>query len=62
MIRMLTCIVWWKMCKKGERHLYIYNPAPVDQPRVETRENRITAIREAQNNNLQIATIRAGFP
>ena len=46
----------------GVRHMYIYNPAPATQPRVETRETRIATIREAQNNNQQIATIRAGLP
>ena len=48
--------------QRGERHLYIYNPAPADQPRVETRENRIAARRESQNLNLNIANIRAGLP
>ena len=48
--------------KTGTRHMYIYDPAPAAQARVETREARRATIREAQNNTQQIATIRAGLP
>ena len=51
-----------EVVKTGTRHMYIYDPAPAAQARVETREARIDTIRKAQNNTQQIATIRAGLP